>query len=209
VLLRRRTWGEPLHKLTPNNVPPDVSPALVVAEQPDTDAIIVSAAPGVNVTLADLQTFPDGSLIYSPKPAAAAVLSATYLFAELVAKNIKDAITTNQKPLTEVPCVFDGSEWQIPILSDFEGRTPVAGVSQDVFLDMVKIVGLYSGGAQFSCGIFHPTGRCMMRNDHEDQAEFCAVCRYIMVDLIAPDYHSDIDADYDTIYSQTLGTLNG
>ena len=209
VLLRRRTWGEPLHKLVPNNVPPDLSPALVVAEQPDTDAIVVSAAPGVNVTLADLQTFPDGSLIYAPKPAAPAVLSATYLFAELVAKNIKDAITSNQKPLTEVPCVFDGAEWQIPILSDFEGRTPVAGVSQDAFLDMVKIVGLYSGGAQFSCGIFHPTGRCMMRNDHEDQAEFCAVCRYIMVDLIAPEFHSDIDADYDTIYGQTLGTLNG
>jgi len=84
-----------------------------------------------------------------------------------------------------------------------------AHLLQDSFLNMIKIVGLYANGARYACKIFHPTGRCMMRNDHEDNTEFCAICRYIVVDMIAPEFHSDIDAAYEKIYKDTLGTLYG
>jgi hypothetical protein len=40
----------------------------------------------------------------------------------------------------------------------------------------------------------------MMRQDHEEHAQFCAVCRYIMVDFINPFRHFQIDLDYADIY---------
>jgi hypothetical protein len=199
VRLRPRTWSQPLRKFGPL----DVSGDLVITEPPANDTVVVRAVHAISA-----QAFPSGSLLYTPKPAPASVLSVTYPYAEIVAKNIKDAITTNKKPLTEVPCEFHGGDPEFPIFTDFEGREPVHGIPE-AFLDMYKVVGLYSGGARFSCGIFHPTGRCMMRNGHEEQSAFCAVCRYIMVDMIAPEFHPDIDADYDKIYLETLGTFRG
>ncbi len=202
LLLRPRTWGTALRKFGPL----DISGALILTEDPQPDSVLVRATGAISA-----QTFPSGSLLFKPKPAPPQLLTAAYPYAEMVAKNIKDAITTNRAPLTELPCAMEGtgSGIQLPVLDISEGRTAVAGVSQDPFLDMIKIVGLYANGAQYACGIFHPTGHCMMRNSHEDQAEFCAVCRYIMVDMIAPEFHSDIDADYEVIYAETLGTLNG
>jgi hypothetical protein len=71
------------------------------------------------------------------------------------------------------------------------------------FSDKQKIVGLYEGGRLSNRGIFHPTGSCMMRSDHLDSIEFCAVCRYIMVEFINPFRHFEIDRDYDDIYPLT------
>ena len=42
----------------------------------------------------------------------------------------------------------------------------------------------------------------MMRDNRDAHAEFCAVCRYVMVDLVAPEFHPEIDADYDKVYPQ-------
>jgi hypothetical protein len=172
----------------------DISKALIVTEPPEIDAVVVRAVGAISA-----QRFPSGSLLFKPKPAPASVLSLAYPYAEMVAKNIKDAITTNKKPLTVAPCVMDQDDTQLPILDNTEGRTPVANLRPGL-ADTTRIVGLYAGGALSSCGIFHPTGQCMMRQDHEAHAEFCAVCRYIMVDMIAPDFHPEIDADYDQIY---------
>ena len=199
VLLRLREWGKFLGKK------PKVSPVLQVFANPtEPGAVIVKPGPGVAVTLAELQKFKDGSLLFRPKAAPASVLSAAYPFAEMVPKNVKDAITANHKPLTVVPCVLDKNNTQIPILdagSAADVRTPVAGIPAG-FASKPRIIGLYAGGVLYSCGIFHPAGQCMMREDHEDGAEFCAVCRYIMVDLIDPSMHAEIDADYDEVYPQ-------
>jgi hypothetical protein len=202
LLLRPRSWGQPLRKFGPL----DVSAPLIALEDPKSDSVFVRSVGAISA-----QRFPAGSLLFKPRPASAPLRNPLYPYAEMVAKNIKDAITANHKPITELPCKLEGTggDLQLPVLDDFDGRISVAGVSQEPFLNMVKIVGLYPGGAQFACGIFHPTGQCMMRNDHEDQAEFCAVCRYILVDMIAPEFHSDIDAAYEKIYAATLGTLNG
>ena len=189
VLLRQRRWKTPLHKFTST----DVSPALQIADPPESGAIVVTPAQGVQISLADIQAFLPGSLIYTPKPAPKSVLSAAYPFAEMVAKNVKDAITSSKKPLTDVPCVFEVGT-QLPILDD------VANIRAGI--DLPSVVGLYAGGARHPCGIFHPTGQCMMRQQPNSHSEFCPVCRYIMVDLIAPEFHPEIDADYDTNYPQ-------
>ncbi|MCC7206291.1 MAG: hypothetical protein IT323_03240 [Anaerolineae bacterium] len=70
-----------------------------------------------------------------------------------------------------------------------------------------KIVGLYEGGDQFHCGVYHPTGMCIMRsyNDREEAGQlvpFCPVCRYALVDIIDPTQHGTIDSDYARDYPQ-------
>jgi hypothetical protein len=63
-----------------------------------------------------------------------------------------------------------------------------------------QIVGLYTGGVRTGCGIFHPTGTCMMRNHQPEVSMFCHVCRYALVDLIDPTRHGTINIDYEGIY---------
>lgn len=189
LLLRSRTWGQPLHKYDPI----DISGSLTVLESPQPDSILVRSS------ATDITRFPAGSLLYKPTPAPASVRSITYPFAEMVAKNIKDAITKNRRALVEV--AGPNETPQIPSIDNEDGRTRVDSPKVDPD-NLPRIVGLYAGGAGFVSAIFHPTGQCMMRNDHDAKAEFCAVCRYILVDFIAPEFHPEIDADYDKIYPQ-------
>jgi hypothetical protein len=66
------------------------------------------------------------------------------------------------------------------------------------------IVGLYESGRSYDCGVYHPTGVCIMRTlRHRGGStvyQFCHVCRYAMVDLIDPTQHGAIDADYEPRY---------
>jgi hypothetical protein len=66
------------------------------------------------------------------------------------------------------------------------------------------IVGLWDGGKTFHCGVYHPTGFCMMRArlDGSEVNGFCPVCRYFMVDLIDPTKHGKIDDEYAEYYPQ-------
>lgn len=188
--LRVRPRGEYLKKLGAFEVSGD----LIIVAPPESDAVVVRA-----VHVISAQAFPAGSLLFAPKAAPASVLSPAYPYAEMVAKNIKDAITANRKPLLDEP--GPNNLPQLPFVDTEDGRTPVA----DLHLDpenLPRIVGLYAGGGTFVSGIFHPTGLCMMRNNLDSHAEFCAACRYVMVDLVAPDYHPEIDADYDKVYPQ-------
>ena len=77
-----------------------------------------------------------------------------------------------------------------------------------------RIVGAYEGGAAFSCGIYHPTGSCIMRAPlalHDEQTNtvppitfinayevhsFCYVCRYLLIDRIDPRLHGRLDSSY-------------
>jgi hypothetical protein len=95
-----------------------------------------------------------------------------------------------------VPCRTDKRDVQEPDLT---------GITLPGFLcfkHKTRIVGLYSGGARWACGIFHPTGQCVMRDHDDADTEFCAVCRYIIVDFVDPIRHAEIDRDYAEIYPQ-------
>jgi hypothetical protein len=70
------------------------------------------------------------------------------------------------------------------------------------------IVGLFEGGASFDCGVYHPTGICMMRQLQVPTTDprtgsptpnagtiyrFCVVCQYALVDQIDPRVHRELD----------------
>ncbi|HEV7808680.1 MAG TPA: hypothetical protein VGO80_22945 [Solirubrobacteraceae bacterium] len=62
-------------------------------------------------------------------------------------------------------------------------------------------VGLYSNGAGYEKGAFHPAGTCAMRRSGNMNTErFCHVCRYIIVDRIDPTQHRAIDDLYKRDY---------
>ena len=205
VLIRLRTWNEPLRK-NPDTL--SLGQLLEVLEikkfepgvtdPPPRDRIVVRSVTTGSVTLAQLQRFKEGSIVYLPTPAPESVRDPmNYPFAEMVALNIKRAITARNRPLTQVPCVdTPGAFQQIPDLEGVE-----VNLRGRFFAPF--IVGLYEGGARHTCGIMRPAGKCMMRDNHEDHAFFCPVCRYVIVDFVNPFMHFQIDREYEFIYPQS------
>jgi hypothetical protein len=66
-------------------------------------------------------------------------------------------------------------------------------------------VGLYDGGARYFCGVFHPSGECLMRQtttvDGNPQVyPFCWVCAYFLVDRLDPTKHGVIEHDFEKRY---------
>ena len=198
VHLRFREYPKALQKH------PKLSPPLEIVEPaPTADAVHVKEKTGVTFTYPNkvsaaqfIAEFTPGSLLYLPTAAPESVFDANnYPYAEMIGKNIKDYITTNDKPLTVYPSVIDDNEVQQPIIPDVE--------LPDCFSrKRPRIIGLYSGGKQYHKGIFHPAGTCLMREQHTDGMEICAVCRYILVDIIDPSKHWSIDRDFDDFYPQ-------
>lgn len=197
VHFRFRQYPTPLIKN------PKLSPPLEITDPaPVAEAIHVKLKAGAVFNYPNLvaaaqfiNEFKQGSIIYIPVEAPASVKTNDYPYAEIVGKNIKDYITANHKPLTAFPSVIDTNNIQQPI---------IPGVSlPDCFnKNRPRIVGLYSGGDTYHKGYFHATGNCMMRDDHTDGREFCAVCSYILTDTIDPYKHFETDREYQKIYPQ-------
>jgi hypothetical protein len=82
-------------------------------------------------------------------------------------------------------------------------------------------VGLYESGSGFYCGVYHPSGACLMNSNLPIKVydrrgrritrdkkgnripslyNFCPVCKYILVDNIDPILHPIIDDDYGRRY---------
>ncbi len=188
VLLRVRTKGMPLTK-KPDTTRPGQE-LLVVARTADSLAVEPATAGAVDAD--DLKRrFGKACIVYVPTSAPAAVRTPDYPYAEMVGLNIKNFMTAQKRGLTD-PCPADFSSPGSADLHDFPGPSPTSNPQQ--------LVGLFEGGLQFTCGVFHPTGACMMNHHSEDSAAFCPVCRYVIVDMIDPFYHWDIDRDYAEIY---------
>jgi hypothetical protein len=169
------------------------------ADNPIVGAVMVSTVEGESFTAADAARFTSGCIVYLPVPASESVVSPDYPFAEMIAKNIKDHITERGRALNQDPanariCVPDNNDIQKPV--KLEVDLPIC------FSHKNQIVGLFTGGDTYSCGVYHPTGSCIMRNSNSDGKEFCAVCRYLLVDIIDPSKHFSIDLDYEKIYPQ-------
>lgn len=66
--------------------------------------------------------------------------------------------------------------------------------------DRWRIIGLYEGGNDISCGIGRPSGRCKLRLAFDFSTNtvwrFCHVCQYVIVDLVDPSQHARLDRDY-------------
>jgi hypothetical protein len=199
VLLRQRAAGVPLAAAAAVVQSQALQVAVETSAAASNDYVVVAAAQGVQVSLADLQAYTPGSILFLPVKAPSSVFDANqYPYAEMVAKNVRDLITSKHAPLYREPAAEE--KVQHPSL---DGLTPSLPGRPFCFKEKPRIVGLYEGGATFARKIFHPTGTCMMRNDHEETGQFCAVCRYVMVDLVDPFQHFRIDLDYDDIYPLT------
>ena len=205
VLLRVRKWNEPMQKKPDTLTLAQLLEVIEikkfepgVTDPPPRDRIVVRPVNAGAVTLAELKRFQEGSLVYLPTPAPASVRDAVnYPFAEMVPLNIKQAITSQNRPLTPMPCIdATGAFMQLPDLTDIEVN--LRGKFFKPF-----IVGLYEGGGKDTCGIMRPAGKCMMRAHYEEHAFFCPVCRYVIVDFINPFVHFEIDREYGFIYPQS------
>ena len=206
VMLRLRVPGKAIAKGQRTFGDKTLGKELQIAEQPEISQLVnpddveaykrgdlqyIEAAPGASAAFADVKDFQRGSILYIPVPAAATV-PAEHPYAELIAWNLQQHITSKNKPLTPLPCVLETDDdsdkkslVQWPVLDDVKIRIVWA----------YKIVGLYAGGRHYACGIFHPTGDCMMRTHGFDDSAFCAVCRYVMVDMINPFFHFELERD--------------
>jgi hypothetical protein len=151
--------------------------------------------------ISDLNKFPAGSLVYAPVRAVPANAASPFL--RLIPPKVAAKMDASGDPLTGPVAACDpireadphiGMGDQIPILE--------VSILPDLFSrrNTLQVVGLYSGGVRFGCGVFHPTGACMMRNHHPNNSVFCPVCRYALVDLIDPAKHREMDLDYGDIY---------
>jgi hypothetical protein len=124
----------------------------------------------------------------------------------LVAPVIAAHLSASALPLDLKPgpppaaCAIDEADVQIPL------NLP-AGLPHGRPRWRAQIVGLYDGGVRYFCGVYHPSGACLMRSHdviagRTDTLALCPVCRYVLVDQFDPTKHRVIDADYARRYPQ-------
>lgn len=209
VHFRFREYPKALEKFPKISVPLSVTEKnsdyiKVKVKAPATDTHYVTALnyPAASLIQPDQfkATFKTGSIIYIPTPAPESVHSQVYC-AEMVASNIKKFISDNHRPLTDPNISYPNSEEQQPNF-EFTGAMSKPTLPDCFSRNRPRIVGLFEGGALYRKGIYHPTGHCIMRDSHTSGREFCAVCRYILVDIIDPYKHWEIDRSYEKIYPQ-------
>jgi hypothetical protein len=193
VIVRKRNYPAALRKKpleTVTRSPIDGSITVLRVESSDDNSVTITGA------IADVFAFGARDVLYTPVEAPASVIHPGYRFAEMLAKNVKDHFNGHHLPLTAAPCnpnVID-KKVQIPILDGVQNLS-ISGIN------LPDIIGVYHGGSHVPCGIFHPAGTCMMRGDDEyDTLHFCAVCRYVLVDIINPYKHFQNDRAYAKIY---------
>jgi hypothetical protein len=104
-------------------------------------------------------------------------------------------MSTTDRPLNVKPddpyvCVINDERVQNPL------NLPAFPTQKPCYEPL--IIGLYDGGRRFHCNVFHPGGICVMRDQTEGESHmrFCHVCRYVLVEVIDPTKHGDLDAVY-------------
>jgi hypothetical protein len=156
--------------------------------------------------------FGRGSLLFTPVKAPAEERNNPTgdKYAEVLSPLMRRQINQSHKPQTKnFPCTQeDTNDQQDPVNLPSDLDRPD---------NHRNIIGLFSGGKEFSCGIYHPSGECIMRKTVKEIRErvpglgltrfrerevfkLCHVCRYSLVDQIDPRRHDSIDKAYDEIY---------
>jgi hypothetical protein len=127
--------------------------------------------------------------------------------AEVLSPLIRHHINQSHRPQTAFPCAQeDRRDQQDPVNLPANLTRPG---------NRRHVIALFSGGKEFSCGVYHPSGECIMRREfraiyervdgltrfkNREIFQFCHVCRYCLVDRIDPRLHEKIDAAYDGSY---------
>ena len=156
----------------------------------------------------DPDDFSESDLVVAPVRAADPDLQNDVLGADLqlVSAVVIDRINNTHNPLNAAADDDHGRDCPGP------AKVPSPATNFDPGTEPARprlsyrLVGLYENGHGYNCGIYHPTGLCMMnRTTLKEHGRrrinlFCPVCRYAMVDLIDPAAHGAIDGDYDRDY---------
>ena len=197
VRLRARTPGAPLRRFT-TNIVTSGSPFVEVSDSefavdaigPAGDSITLRRVSG-NETQATLNRFKAGSLIFETVPPPAGSPPAEYPFAELLTFGVRKWLTARGTSDPIFACSAE-LEYQFAYklqLPDFDAFPFTFSPRNNA-----RLIGLYKSGGGYACGTYHPAGLCMMRQQLNFD-EFCAVCRYSLVDFIDPSVHPDIEKD--------------
>jgi hypothetical protein len=210
-VVRLRIW--PLSKFATSTDPDRLSVPLTVSDRQGDDIIATPVGASIDET-----KYAAGSLLIAPR------LDPTDPVQDLmlVAPNIAAHITACGEPLnapkgakkTDTPrrqCSPDSRDVQ-------SGTNLPSGLPKGFTDRTYRIVGLYEGGHGAHCQIYHPTGRCLMRqttmweevpSKPSKKAKkkleqrinyFCHVCRYAIVDRVDPTLHGKIDDLYEEHY---------
>lgn len=152
-----------------------------------------------------------GCILFAPK------LDASGKELTLVHPDVEAHISSTDLPLNAAPGRTFACTRNDGALGSDGGSTMNAQNLPGNLLDGVRaapkysawVVGIYEGGDQHYCGVYHPTGACLMRNlvvpswwavNPSVQYSFCPVCRYLLVDKFAPFLHGVIDRSYERRY---------
>lgn len=127
------------------------------------------------------------------------VRTSVYKYAEVISKKVLDHLVATPFPFNAKPDSAHGNAITEIIDRRAEQETSIPGsLVPSCSSQEKKIVGWYSGGNQYHGDIYHPTGKCFMRNEYHDGSldEFCIVCKYILVDVIDPVKHGSLNQKY-------------
>jgi hypothetical protein len=130
---------------------------------------------------------------------------------ELVAGSVRARIDATNNPLNAMPQPLEPKNRPC---TDVELPTPTLannfpnGKAPRPPRFSSWIVGLYENATETNCGVYRPTGICLMhqnlfrgpKGDRARAYQFCWVCRYVLVDLLDPSQHHAIDLDYEPEY---------
>ncbi len=138
-------------------------------------------------------------ILYNPVPAPSSVLSGSYKYAEMISKKVLDYLVANPSPFNAMPDTAHGNTLTEIIDDEPVQNSSIPGSLVPSCSSRKKeIIALYSGGRRFHGNTYHPSGHCFMRYHSHDGGydEFCAVCKYILVDMIDPSKHGALDEQY-------------
>jgi hypothetical protein len=171
--------------------------------------------------------FPIGSIIFLPRRGKGP--EAPELF--LVAPVILDHIRMSNGPLNAPKGEESNRVCDPSPLREIDNERPILIATNLPDEDQMPkkrpiyrsyYVGLYESGHGFYCGVYHPSGACLMRSSSPIKVydrkgrritrdkktgkripslyNFCPVCKYILVDVVDPRLHPIIDEDYGRRY---------
>lgn len=168
-----------------------------VAAAPVGNQLTLTPIEGTKLKPAD---YPAGHLLIATVPASGNPVGKDL---SLIAPLIRGHIASTDSPLNapklspKRPCVAK-KRTDVVTPTNLPSELPKGRPANKAHL-----VGLYEGGGGFDCGIFHPTGLCMMNDSQSKRSDrFCQVCRYLLIDRVDPTRHKELENIYKTEYPE-------
>ncbi len=172
-----------------------ISPLLTVSDKDDTANKLILTIPDpatFNVYLTTL-TPNESILVYEPLTVPANQSTPNYPHYEIISPKVLEYLITSPFALNT-----DSQNREL-IDRDLVQNSKIPSKLIPCCSKRKKeIVAFYARGAICHGDIYHPTAKCMMGQTPEDGSytELCAVCRYILVNLIDPTKFEAFDEDY-------------